>query len=47
MSVSKGRLVAITNPNASGGEYRRDMPRIMAAIEALGYEVDEIPGNWG
>lgn len=34
-------MVAITNPNASGGEYRRDMPRIMAAIEALGYEVDE------
>ncbi len=41
MRAPKGRMVAITNPNASGGEYRRDMPRIMAAIEALGYEVDE------
>jgi len=37
----KGRMLAITNPSASGGGYRRDMPRIMEALRALGYDVDE------
>jgi YegS/Rv2252/BmrU family lipid kinase len=34
-------MLAISNPRASGGGHRRDMPRIMAALGSLGYEVDE------
>jgi len=41
VSAPRGRMLAISNPKASGGEYRRDMPRIMAALRALGYEVVE------
>ncbi len=40
MTAPKGRMLAITNPAASAGGFRRDMPRIMAALGALGYELD-------
>jgi diacylglycerol kinase (ATP) len=40
VTAPKGRMLAISNPSASGGGYRRDMPRIMEALNALGYEVD-------
>jgi YegS/Rv2252/BmrU family lipid kinase len=33
-------MLAISNPSASGGGYRRDMPRIMEALANLGYEVE-------
>ncbi len=35
------RLLAITNPTASGGSYRRDLPRIMEALASFGYAVEE------
>jgi YegS/Rv2252/BmrU family lipid kinase len=34
------RLMAIHNPNASGGGYRRDLPLILDALRGLGYEVE-------
>lgn len=39
MKSSRGRMLVISNPSASGGGYRRDMPRIMQVLGALGYEV--------
>jgi YegS/Rv2252/BmrU family lipid kinase len=41
MSAPSGRMLVISNPQASGGGYRRDLPRIMAALSALGFEIDE------
>jgi len=41
MSAPSGRMLVISNPQASGGGYRRDLPRIMAALTALGFEIDE------
>jgi YegS/Rv2252/BmrU family lipid kinase len=34
-------MLVISNPEASGGGYRRDLPRIMAALSALGFEIDD------
>lgn len=34
------RLMAIHNPKASDGSYRRDLPLILAALRGLGYDVD-------
>ncbi len=41
MRPPKGRMLAVSNPTASGGAYRRDMPHIIEALAALGYDVDE------
>jgi len=35
------RLLAIRNPDAGGGGYKRDLPLIMSALRGLGYHVDE------
>lgn len=34
-------LLAIHNPHASGGGYRRDVPLMLDALRGLGYEVEE------
>ena len=41
MSAAGGRMLVICNPVAAGGGYRRDLPHIMAALGALGFEVEE------
>jgi diacylglycerol kinase (ATP) len=35
------RMMAVFNPHSGGGEYRRDLPLILAALRGLGYQVDE------
>lgn len=39
MSTPARQLMAIYNPQASGGSYRRDLPLIIKALRGLGYEV--------
>lgn len=39
--IGRGRLLAIHNPYASGGSYRRDLPLILDAFRGLGYEVEQ------
>lgn len=34
-------MLAVWNPQASGGGYRRDVPLILDALRGLGYSVDE------
>lgn len=41
MSGRHRRLMAIYNPHASGGSYRRDLPLILRALRGLGFEVTE------
>lgn len=41
MTHTGRRLMAIRNPHASGGGYRRDAPLILNALRGLGYEVEE------
>lgn len=41
MSAAHRRLMAIHNPHASGGEYRKDLPLILDALRGIGYEVAE------
>ncbi|MFA4964250.1 MAG: diacylglycerol kinase family protein [Thermoleophilia bacterium] len=35
------RLMAIHNPRSGGGGFKRDVPLMIAALRAMGYEVDE------
>ncbi len=39
--MSSPHLLAIHNPHSSGGGYRHEVPLILAALEGLGYEVEE------
>ncbi len=39
--IAGSRLMAIHNPVASGGGYRRDLPLILDSFRGLGYEVEE------
>jgi diacylglycerol kinase (ATP) len=41
VNVSGGRMLAIWNPRASGGDNRRDVPLVVGALTAFGYTVDE------
>ncbi len=41
MNVCGSRLMAVFNPYSGGGEFRRDLPRILRALRGLGYQVDE------
>ena len=44
MSKCRGRRVAaIYNPTSGGGGYKRDIPRIVESLRALGLTVDERP----
>ena len=40
MKPPVGRLMAIYNPQASGGANRRDVPLILDAMRGMGYDVD-------
>lgn len=40
MSSERRRLMAISNPEASGGSYRRDVPLIIKALRGLGFDVN-------
>jgi diacylglycerol kinase (ATP) len=35
------RMMAIYNAHSGGGEFRRDLPRILGALRGLGYQVEE------
>lgn len=39
MSAARRRLMAIHNPQASGGGYRKDVPLMLEALRGIGYEV--------
>lgn len=41
MNHADRRMVVICNPQAAGGSYRRDLPRILEALGALGFSVDQ------
>ena len=41
MNLSGGRMLAIWNPRASGGDNRRDVPLAIAALKGFGFAVDE------
>jgi YegS/Rv2252/BmrU family lipid kinase len=43
VSAPARRLLAISNPVASGGGHRRDLQRILEALGALGFAVEERP----
>lgn len=41
MSTTRRRMLAVCNPRAGGGAYRRDLGCIVAALGDLGFAVDE------